>query len=152
MGCPEHSLFREGVLGLLFKNVFSGGSFSCEISFILYLRISFGELEVKMRYTSDRNQKSKGILVSLLLCCATLNILQALPAEEFRYLDRDYASPGAHQLASWLASQLRPKEIITPVEVPIIPYRLPLQGKRNSEVTNAIIGSEETQKMYRDGR
>lgn len=61
------------------------------------------------------------------------------------------ASPGAHQLASWLASQLRPKEII-PVEVPIIPYRLPLQGKRNSEVTNAMIGSEETQKMYREGR
>ncbi|KAJ8931390.1 hypothetical protein NQ314_015702 [Rhamnusium bicolor] len=64
----------------------------------------------------------------------------------------EYASPGAHQLASWLTSQLRPKEYIAPVEVPIIPYRLPLQGKRNSEVTNAIIGSEETQKMYRDGR
>ncbi|KAG5894344.1 hypothetical protein JTB14_031905 [Gonioctena quinquepunctata] len=105
-----------------------------------------------MRYISNQDRRGRGILVFLLLCCATLNTLQALPIEEFRYPDRDYASPGAHQLASWLASQLRPREIITPVEVPIIPYRLPLQGKRNSEVTNAIIGSEETQKMYRDGR
>lgn len=61
------------------------------------------------------------------------------------------ASPGAHQLASWLTSQLR--RDLSPVDdMPVIPYRLPLQGKRNSEVTNAIIGSEETQKMYRDGR
>ncbi|KAJ3643394.1 hypothetical protein Zmor_026107 [Zophobas morio] len=73
--------------------------------------------------------------------------------DDYRYLDRDYASPGAHQLASWIASQLRPpKELIPPQEVPILPYRLPLQGKRNSEVSNAIIGSEETQKLYRDGR
>ena len=89
--------------------------------------------------------------------------------DDYRYLDRDvsyffilikvtnlwlqYASPGAHQLASWIASQLRPpKELVPPQEVPILPYRLPLQGKRNSEVSNAIIGSEETQKLYRDGR
>nr|CAH7763723.1 unnamed protein product [Callosobruchus chinensis] len=73
--------------------------------------------------------------------------------------------PGAHQLASWLAAQLRgggdlrlsaPPAEMSPVA---LPYRLPLglplpaaPGKRNSEVTNAIIGSEETQKMYRDGR
>lgn len=63
-----------------------------------------------------------------------------------------YASPGAHQLASWIALQLRPKEFIPPIEVPVIPYRLPLQGKRNSEVTNAMMNSEETQKMYREGR
>lgn len=48
--------------------------------------------------------------------------------------------------------QLRPKEYSPVQESVIHPYRLPLQGKRNSEVTNAIIGSEETQKMYRDGR
>lgn len=62
-------------------------------------------------------------------------------------------SPGAHQLASWIASQLRKNELAAALEdVPVLPYRLPLHGKRNSEVTNAIIGSEETQKMYRDGR
>ncbi|ENN70442.1 uncharacterized protein LOC109545554 [Dendroctonus ponderosae] len=73
--------------------------------------------------------------------------------DEYRFIERDYASPGAHQLASWLAYQLRPKEFIPPMEVPVIPYRLPLHnGKRNSEVTNAMINSEETQKMYRDGR
>ncbi|CAG9759518.1 unnamed protein product [Ceutorhynchus assimilis] len=86
----------------------------------------------------------------------TFQATNAYPAsnEEYRFIERDYASPGAHQLASWLAFQLRPKELspIPPVEVPIIPYRLPLQaGKRNSEVTNAMIGSEETQKMYREG-
>ncbi|CAH1374963.1 hypothetical protein MTP99_016346 [Tenebrio molitor] len=74
------------------------------------------------------------------------------PGDDYRYLDRDYASPGAHQLASWIASQLRPKEYAPAPEVPILPYRLPLQGKRNSEVSNAIMGSEETQKMYRDGK
>lgn len=57
-------------------------------------------------------------------------------------------NPGAHQLAAWLASQLRRSELWFDE----VPYRLPVQGKRNSEVTNAIIGSEETQKMYRDGR
>ncbi|CAH1102700.1 unnamed protein product [Psylliodes chrysocephalus] len=103
------------------------------------------------RYISEISKTRKSILIPLLLCCATFCIVQGYPGEDFRYIDRDLASPGAHQLASWLASQLRPKEII-PVEVPIIPYRLPLQGKRNSEVTNAMIGSEETQKMYREGR
>lgn len=65
------------------------------------------------------------------------------------------ASPGAHQLADWLTSQLRRSYFVPNPnqEFPASPYyRLPVQGKRNSEVTNAIIGSEETQKMYRDGR
>ncbi|XP_019877262.1 uncharacterized protein LOC109605128 [Aethina tumida] len=96
----------------------------------------------------------KFFILPLLLYGALLSTIQAYPStiEEYKYLDRDYASPGAHQLASWLASQLRPKEYIAPQEIPILPYRLPAQGKRNSEVSNAIIGSEETQKMYRDGR
>lgn len=57
-------------------------------------------------------------------------------------------------MASWLASQLRPSKDyqINQDNMPILPYRLPLQGKRNSEVTNAIIGSEDTQKMYRNGK
>ncbi|EFA10486.1 uncharacterized protein LOC135265377 [Tribolium castaneum] len=80
-----------------------------------------------------------------------LGVVQSYPYD-YKYLDRDYASPGAHQLASWIASQLRSKDYIQPQEGPILPYRLPVQGKRNSEVSNAIIGSEETQKMYRDGR
>ncbi|XP_057654147.1 uncharacterized protein LOC130892647 [Diorhabda carinulata] len=105
-----------------------------------------------MRCISDNNKNEIGILIPLILCCITMNLVHGYPGEDFRYIDRDLASPGAHQLASWLASQLRSKEIIVPVEVPAIPYRLPLQGKRNSEVTNAIMGSEESQKMYREGR
>ncbi|CAH0555526.1 unnamed protein product [Brassicogethes aeneus] len=95
------------------------------------------------------------------MLCMLLIIYGAIPSDveayptqldEGRYVERDYASPGAHQLASWIASQMRPKEFIPPQDIPILPYRLPAQGKRNSEVSNAIIGSEETQKMYRDGR
>ncbi|XP_072378173.1 uncharacterized protein [Diabrotica undecimpunctata] len=102
-----------------------------------------------MRCVSEKSNSR--ILLPLLFCYVTASLVQGFPGEDYRYIERDLASPGAHQLASWLASQLRPKEII-PVEVPVIPYRLPLQGKRNSEVTNAIIGSEESQKMYREGR
>lgn len=62
-------------------------------------------------------------------------------------------NPETHQLiASWIGSQLRRNDLRID-ETPIIAnYRLGLPGKRNSEVTNAIIGSEETQKMYRDGK
>ncbi|XP_030754781.1 uncharacterized protein LOC115881446 [Sitophilus oryzae] len=92
----------------------------------------------------------------LLSCLITMisTHIQAYPTnEDYKFIDREYASPGAHQLASWLAYQLKPKEFIPPLDVPIIPYRLPVQnGKRNSEVTNAMVGSEETQKMYREGR
>ncbi|XP_076252226.1 uncharacterized protein LOC143191237 [Rhynchophorus ferrugineus] len=92
------------------------------------------------------------MLLAVLLLLIAVDKTEAYPANEDRFIDREYASPGAHQLASWLAFQLRPKEFIPPLEVPIIPYRLPLQnGKRNSEVANAMIGSEETQKMYREG-
>ncbi|RZC37473.1 hypothetical protein BDFB_014571 [Asbolus verrucosus] len=98
--------------------------------------------------------RSITIILPLFVMGLLLNLGYTFPSpgDDYRYYDRDYASPGAHQLASWIASQLRPKEFIPPQEVPILPYRLPLQGKRNSEVSNAIIGSEETQKMYRDGR
>ncbi|XP_045474172.1 uncharacterized protein LOC123680364 [Harmonia axyridis] len=74
------------------------------------------------------------------------------PGEDYILTEKEYSSPGAHQLASWLTAQRRPKEITVIKDLPVIPYRLPIQGKRNSEVTNAIIRSEETQRMYREGR
>ncbi|KAK9881816.1 hypothetical protein WA026_017330 [Henosepilachna vigintioctopunctata] len=89
------------------------------------------------------------LALGVILGCA---LAYPSPADDYLISEKEYSSPGAHQLASWIASQMRPKEITVIKELPIIPYRLPLQGKRNSEVTNAIIGSEETQKMYRDGR
>lgn len=113
-----------------------------------------------------------GNMVIFIICLTTLTG-HAYPTsinEDYKVVDHDvslhslnerknnnvvlqYATgPGAHQLASWIALQLRPKEFIPPIEVPVIPYRLPLQGKRNSEVTNAMMNSEETQKMYREGR
>lgn len=113
-----------------------------------------------------------GNKVIFIICLTTLTghatIAYPTSNEDYKVVDHDvsllsliiknknvvlqYASPGAHQLASWIALQLRPKEFIPPVEVPVIPYRLPLQGKRNSEVTNAMMNSEDTQKMYREGK
>ncbi|KAL1492110.1 hypothetical protein ABEB36_012601 [Hypothenemus hampei] len=91
------------------------------------------------------------IILLFSIMCAHTN---SFPTnEDYKFIERDYASPGVHQLASWLALQLRPKELIAPVDIPLLPYRLPIQNsKRNSEVTNAMIGSQETQKMYREGR
>ncbi|KAJ8920075.1 hypothetical protein NQ315_011729, partial [Exocentrus adspersus] len=109
----------------------------------------------RFRFKMEPYKPKRSVLIPLLICCMVLNVVRGFPtqgSDDMRYFDRQYSSPGAHQLASWLASQLRPKEVIAVVEIPINPYRLPIQGKRNSEVTNAIIGSEETQKMYREGR
>ncbi|XP_066157315.1 uncharacterized protein [Euwallacea fornicatus] len=96
-------------------------------------------------------------IMLFMLCLSTLtsSCAKAYPttSEDYKLIERDYASPGAHQLASWLASQLRPKELVPSVEIPVVPYRLPVHnGKRNSEVTNAMMTAEETQKLYREGR
>lgn len=72
----------------------------------------------------------------------------AFPAapEDDRYVDREFASPGGHQLASWLISKLRKAEDFLPLQetptniVHQPPYRLPLAGKRNSELTSVMMG------------
>ncbi|CAH1957069.1 unnamed protein product [Acanthoscelides obtectus] len=120
-----------------------------------------------MRNSPGPRRQLRTFFISFLFCCTLLNSVRGYPSvEDMRYYDKVEISgdPGAHQLASWLAAQLRGGADLRlsapPIEISpaALPYRLPLgiplsaTGKRNSEVTNAIIGSEETQKMYRDGK
>ncbi|KAJ8978696.1 hypothetical protein NQ317_004224 [Molorchus minor] len=102
----------------------------------------------------EQDKMNMRIFVPLVICCAVVNIVQSFPStvDAVRYVDKDYGNLDGHQLAGWLARQLRQRGYISTIQLPVFPYRLPLEAKRNSEVTNAIIGSEETQKMYRDGR
>ncbi|KAJ8945146.1 hypothetical protein NQ318_001611 [Aromia moschata] len=79
----------------------------------------------------DQGNMGKWGLVILLLCYMVIN-MQAFPSsiDDFRYIDRDFANPGARQIVSWLASQMRPKEYASSGEIPLLPFRLPLQEKK----------------------
>ncbi|XP_044754547.1 uncharacterized protein LOC123313645 [Coccinella septempunctata] len=109
-------------------------------------------LFVSMWWLSVKEWRLSFICPLVLVILFGCTIAYPSPGEDYVLTEKEYSSPGAHQLASWLTAQRRPKEITVIKDLPVIPYRLPLQGKRNSEVTNAIIRSEETQRMYREGR
>ncbi|KAF5273977.1 hypothetical protein FQA39_LY01093 [Lamprigera yunnana] len=61
--------------------------------------------------------------------------------DDDRVLEKEYLTPGVHQLASWLTYQLRKNNYIQqPEDLPVLHYRLGGHGKRNSELTNSIMG------------
>ncbi|KAK4875465.1 hypothetical protein RN001_011887 [Aquatica leii] len=77
-----------------------------------------------------------------LISCA---MVSAFPTtlDDDRMLEREqYMTPGAHQLASWLTYQLRKNNYLQQSQdLPVLHYRLSgSQGKRNSELTNSMMG------------
>ncbi|KAF2889870.1 hypothetical protein ILUMI_16303 [Ignelater luminosus] len=83
------------------------------------------------------------LLLILVSCSALLNAYPASSVDD-RFPEREQYinSPGAHQLASWLTLQMRRNEYPSQQqELPVIPYRVSgIQGKRNSELTNSMMG------------
>ncbi|KAK5644967.1 hypothetical protein RI129_006267 [Pyrocoelia pectoralis] len=63
--------------------------------------------------------------------------------DDDRLIDKEYMTPGAHQLASWLTYQMRKNDYQQQQsqDSPLLHYRLSgSQGKRNSELTNSMMG------------
>lgn len=75
-----------------------------------------------------------------------INFLQSLIPALTIFVDcKQYHNIGAHQLATWILSQLKRNDFISPSEISTIPYRIPLvNAKRNSELTSSIMGIPRT--------
>ncbi|KAK9732329.1 hypothetical protein QE152_g12934 [Popillia japonica] len=102
----------------------------------IYLKRRMGEILLRNQSTSIR------FFVRILYIMAITTSCYAFPAAHEDEADREYPPWGAHQLATFILSQLRRADFpsLPSPDVPILPYRIPHSGKRNSaELTSSIM-------------
>ncbi|GJQ83379.1 hypothetical protein Trydic_g18160 [Trypoxylus dichotomus] len=106
-----------------------------------------GEILLRKKSTSVRFFIRIFYLVAITTSC------YAFPSAQEEESDREYPPPGAHQLASFILSQLRKSGEYSNQrsDIPLLPYRILHAGKRNSaELTSSIMGIPRT--MIDNGR